>query len=306
MSTITEVLTNEEIEIETVTNSELIKVTQLPVITERLLSIKEQFMAETEEAKAMACTEETLKQVKARRAQITKVFNLLEDERKNAKKAILAPYEAFEQIYKSCVTDIYKPCDKELANKINEVEDGLKQEKRSYAISYFEEACKAANIDFLTVERVGLNIGLTTTKRAIQSKIGAFVAKVAEELTLIDTLDNGAEVLVEYKQTLNLAQAMNTVVNRHKAMAAEQERLEAKRIKDTEQAAIIEQVEEAAAELQAPIAEAVPETEQITESADQMYELSFTVRGTMAQLKSLKAFLSENGYDVRNGGDDNG
>lgn len=306
MSTITEVLTNEETEIETVTNSELIKVTQLPVITERLLSIKEQFIAETEEAKAMACTEETLKQVKARRAQITKVFNLLEDERKNAKKAILAPYEAFEQIYKSCVTDIYKPCDKELADKINQVEDGLKQEKRSYAISYFEEACKAANIDFLTVERVGLNIGLTTTKKAIQSKIGAFVAKVAEELTLIDTLDNGAEVLVEYKQTLNLAQAMNTVVNRHKAMAAEQERLEAKRIKDTEQAAIIEQVEEAAAELQAPIAEAVPETEQTAEQAEQMYELSFTVRGTMAQLKALKAFLSENGYDVRNGGDNNG
>lgn len=306
MSTIAEVLTNEEIKIEASDNTELIKVTQLPVITERLLSIKEQFMAETEEAKAMACTEETLKQVKARRAQITKVFNLLEDERKNAKKAILAPYEAFEQIYKSCVTDIYKPCDKELANKINEVEDSLKQEKRSYAFSYFEEACSAANIDFLTVDRVGLNIGLTTTKKAIQSKIGAFVAKVAEELTLIDTLDNGAEVLVEYKQNLNLAQAMNIVVNRHKAMAAEQERLEAKRIKDTEQAAIIEQVEEAAAELQAPIAEAVPETEQTAEQAEQMYELSFTVKGTLVQLKALKAFLSENGYDVRNGGDDNG
>lgn len=146
--------------------SNLIEVTQLPIIRERLLSVKEQFERETSEALAMDCTEDTLKAVKERRARITRVFNALEDKRKQAKKAILAPYEAFEKVYRECVTAIYAPCDKELADKIHEVEDGLKTEKRKIAEEYFSECCKAANIDFLTLDRMGLNIGLTTSKKS--------------------------------------------------------------------------------------------------------------------------------------------
>ncbi len=302
------VVTNEiEPRYEIIDNSNLIEVTQLPIITERLLSVKEQFEAAANEAKAMDCTEETLKLVKGRRAQLTKIFNLLEEKRKEAKKAILAPYDAFEQIYKSCVTDIYKPCDNELADKIHDVEDSLKQEKRAAALDYFEEACRAANIDFLTLDRVGLNIGLTTSKKAIRDKISVFILKVSEELSLIDTVDNGAEILVEYKQSLNVANAINTVNKRHAAMEAEQQKLEAKRIKNAEQAAAIERVEQAAAEMNTPITETVSEAEAAApvEIPEEIYELTFTVKGTLSQLKALKAFLVENGYDVRNGGDEN-
>lgn len=295
-------------EVENADNATLIEVTQLPIIKEQLLSIKEQFERETEDARSLACTEETLKIVKERRAQITKIFNALEDKRKQAKKAILAPYEAFEEVYKSCVTDIYKPCDKELADKIHEVEDGLKQEKRKTALEYFTECCKAANIDFLTIDRVGLNIGLSTSKKAIRDKISEFITKVSQELVLIDTQENSAEILVEYKQSLNVAQAITLVTNRHKAMAEEQARLEAKRVRDEERAAVIKKVEETAAEMQAPTIEEAPETEAETpvESPEDVYELSFIVRGTLAQLKALKTFLNNNGYEVRNGGDDNG
>lgn len=283
----------------------LIVVTQLPIIEQQLVTIKEHFVAAAERAKALECTEDTLKSVRETRANITKVFNVLEAKRKEAKKAIMAPYDAFEEIYKSCVTDIYKPCDKELADKIHEVEDGLKAEKRRIAQDYFDEYCKAANIDFLTLDRVGLNIGLSTTKKAIRDKISAFVTKVAEELTLIDTYENSAEVLVEYKQSLNVAQAAMTVINRHKAMAAEQERLEAKRAKDLEMAAAADYVEKIAEEMQQPVEE-MPELAPPApiEDSEKVYELSFTVRGTMVQLKALKAFLNDNGYDVRNGDGD--
>lgn len=295
-------------DIEKADSAELIEVTQLPIIKEQLFSIKEQFEQEAQDARALACTEETLKDVRERRARITKVFNVLEEKRKQAKKAILAPYEAFEEIYKACVTDIYKPCDKELADKIHEVEDSLKHQKRDYALDYFDECCRNANIDFLTIDRVGLSIGLSTSKKAIRDKISEFVAKVSEELVLIDTQENSAEILVEYKQSLNAAQAIMLVTHRHRAMAVEQARLEAKRVRDEERAAAVEKVEEAAAEMQAPTAETIPETEPTmpVESPEEEYELSFTVRGTMAQLKALKAFLNDNGYDVRNGGGENG
>lgn len=296
------------VDIENAEGAELIRVTQLPIIKEQLLSIKEQFEREAQDARSLACTEETLKIVKERRASISKVFNALEEKRKQAKKAILAPYEAFEEVYKSCVTDIYKPCDKELADKIHEVEDSLKHEKREFALDYFDECCRAANLDFLTIDRVGLNIGLSTSKKSIRDKISEFVTKVSQELVLIDTQENSAEILVEYKQSLNVAQAITLVANRHKEMAKEQAQLEAKRVRDVERAAAIKKVEEAAAEMQAPTAEFIPETEPTmpVESPEDVYELSFIVRGTMAQLKALKAFLSDNGYDVRNGGDDNG
>lgn len=285
----------------------LIEVAQLPIIKEQLLTIKEQFQRETAEAMKMECTEETVKLVKERRAQISKVFNSLEAKRKEAKKAILAPYEAFEQVYKDCVTDIYKPCDKQLADKITEVEDGLKNEKRKMAVDYFNECCAAANIDFLKIERVGLNIGLTTTKKSIQTTISTFVTKVAEELVLIEAQENSAEVLIEYKQSLNVAAAIMAVKNRHKAMAEEQARLEARRVKNDERAAAEERIDEITAEMQAPTATYIPETETESpaETSDEVFESSFVVRGTIEQLRALKAFLNDNGYDVRNGGGEN-
>lgn len=289
-------------------SSDLIQVTQLPIIQEQLMSIKEQFERETAEARSMACTEETLKSVKEHRARITKVFNALEDKRKQAKKAILAPYEAFEEVYKACVIDIYKPCDKELAEKIAEVEKGLKAEKYELAANYFEECCQSAGINFIPFERLDLKIGLSTTKKSIRDKISAFVNKVTEELVLIETQEYGAEILAEYRLSLNVAQAINKVNERHKAIAEEQARLEARRVADEQRAAVVEKVEEAAAEMSAPVAAETPDTELdvSVETHEELYELSFVVRGTLAQLKALKAFLDDNGYDVRNGDDDNG
>lgn len=301
----------EEITVEAEVKSEnvpaLIVVEQLPIIKEQLFSVKEQFQRETAEAVSMECTEETVKLVKERRAQISKVFNSLEAMRKEAKKAILAPYEAFEAVYKDCVTSIYKPCDERLAEKIAEVEDGLKREKRKMAQEYFNECCAAANIDFLSIDRVGLNIGLTTSKKSIQTAISAFVTKVSEELTLIDAQEDSAEVLIEYKQSLNVAAAIMAVKNRHKAMAEEQARLDIRRAKVDEQYLAASRVESAVEEFAAPTAAIIPEEAPAPEqTAETVYELSFVVRGTLEQLKTLKAFLYDNGYDVRNGDDENG
>ena len=284
----------------------VIEVTQLPIIKQRLIAIKEQFEREIQAARELACTEDTLKAVKEIRARLTKAFNEMEELRKQVKKQILAPYEALEEVYKSCITDIYKPCDKELADKIHEVENGLKAQKRKIAEEYFDEFSRAANIDFLTLDRVlvcvGLNIGLSTTKKAIRDSISLFITKVSEELVLIDTQEHSAEVLVEYKQSLNVAQAITLVTNRHKAMTEEQARIDLRRVKEDERAAAVERIDEIMTEIQAPTVMDIPENE----ASEPVYELSFVVRGTLGQLKALKAFLTDNGYDVRNGGDDNG
>ena len=130
------------IAVETTENDErLIVVKQLPVIEEQLQAIKQRFTEEAEAALSLACTEETLQAVRKKRSELSHIFDALETKRKEAKKAILSPYEAFEAVYKECVTDIYKPCDAALAKKIREVEDSIKAEKAQDCRGLFRRVC---------------------------------------------------------------------------------------------------------------------------------------------------------------------
>ena len=55
----------------------------------------------------------------------------------------MAPYDTFEAVYKECVTDVFGPADKQLAQRIAEVEDGLKQDKAAKVVAYFSELQRA-------------------------------------------------------------------------------------------------------------------------------------------------------------------
>lgn len=279
----------------------VIVVEQLPVIKQQLQAIKIRFAEETAKVQRLECTEETLKEIRAKRAELTKIFKALEEKRKAAKTAILAPYEEFEKVYKDCVTDIYKPCDDELANKIKAVEDELKTQKRNEAQIYFDEYAKSKGIDFVRLEQTGANITLTASKKSIHTQIKTFLDKVYDELGLIETQPYSAEILVEYKTTLNVAQAIKRVSDRHKAIEEEQRRREAVKAEIEMEKKTIKAVERAAEEFALASGDALSPVEEISVEeipvAEKKYETSFTVRGTLAQLKEIKVFLAEGGYE---------
>lgn len=273
----------------------LIVVKQLPVIEEQLKAIKELFQQEAAAALSLECTEETLQTVKKKRAELTKIFSALEAKRKEAKKAILSPYEAFEQVYRECVTEVYAPCDKELAAKIHEVEDGLKAQKRASAEEYFTEYCASKQIDFLSFDRLGINITLTASKKALREQIKSAIDKVSEELLLIATQENPDEILVEYKASLNVAQAITLVSNRHKAIEDERRQKEAAQALAMEKAQAAAKVEEATETIQPPKAESIEETPPIPQKP-KVYKVAFSVIGTIEQIRALKQFLTEGEY----------
>lgn len=273
----------------------LIVVKQLPVIEEQLKAIKELFQQEAAAALSLECTEETLQTVKKKRAELTKIFSALEAKRKEAKKAILSPYEAFEQVYRECVTEVYAPCDKELAAKIHEVEDGLKAQKRASAEEYFAEYCASKQIDFLSFGRLGINVTLTASKKALREQIKSAIDKVSEELLLIATQENPDEILVEYKTSLNVAQAITLVSNRHKAIEDERRRKEAAQALAMEKAQAAAKVEEATETIQPPKAESIEETPPIPQKP-KVYKVAFSVIGTIEQIRALKQFLTEGEY----------
>ena len=128
---------------------QVIKLQQLPIIVERLHSVKEDIERRTAEATSLICTEETYKSVKDARAQLNKEFKEYEAQRTAIKSKILEPYNAFEQVYRECVTAPFQQADAELKQKIADVTSGIVAQKTEALMDYYGELVEAADIDWL-------------------------------------------------------------------------------------------------------------------------------------------------------------
>lgn len=270
-------------------NSEIIVVKQLPEIEEHLQAIKAEVTAKVNDALSLVCTEETVKSVKTVRADLNKDLKEFEERRKAVKKAIMTPYEAFEAIYKDCISDTYKKADIELKAKIDSVENELKEQKTAEVKGYFDEYLQSKAIDFITFESANINVTLSASMKSLKEQAKTFIDRICDDLSLIDTQEHKDEILYEYKQSLNVSAAITTVVNRHKqleAMKAIEEEQKAKKQAAAEAAAKVEAVAPPTVE---PIAPPVEEEPVLT--------LRFTVRAKRSKLRELKEYLERNGFD---------
>lgn len=274
-------------------SNELIVVKQLPIIQERLKELSTEIDKKVENAKSLICTEETVKEVKQVKADMNKEFKDLEVQRKLVKEQVLAPYMQFEDIYKQYVSDKYKNADIELKNKVDSIENELKTKKEQEIKDYFEEYKIANNIDFITYGQARINVTLSASMKGLKEQAKQFIDKIADDLKLIETQEHKTEILVEYKQTLNVSQAITSVTNRFKAIEEEKKRQEQKvvHIEMNENHEITqksyEQLENA---FNKPL-------EQPKEENEEILTLKFTVRGTRTKLRELKQFLESGGYD---------
>lgn len=271
----------------------LIVVSQLPVITQHLNLVAEEIKQKTETAKSLVCTADTLKTVKATRADLNKEFNALEEMRKAVKSAVMAPYNEFEGIYKACVTDAFREADGVLKAKISEVEDSLKSEKEEAVRAYFDEYKTVCNVQFLQLEDAKLTITKTASLKSLKEDCKMFIEKVVSEMNyLVKTYPfEATEMIFEYKHSLSLEYAIGTVTNRVIALRKEKEALKLAQSKQQEAAAHAAEVEQLAAPTisNSETVEAQPEKEKV-------YQLVFKVWGTKDQLKMLKQFLKDGGY----------
>lgn len=284
-------------------SNELIVVKQLPIIQERLKELSTEIDKKVENAKSLICTEETVKEVKQVRADLNKDFKDLEMQRKLVKEQVLAPYMQFEEIYKQYVSDKYKNADIELKNKVDSIENELKNRKEQEIRDYFEEYKTANNIDFIAYEQARINVTLSASIKSLKEQAKQFIDKIVDDLKLIETQEHKTEILVEYKQTLNVSQAITSVTNRFKAIEEEKKRQEELKHRQLEEAKrIVEQnikIQEEATKkaLDNFVAPEVLQVPVIEEKQEEILTLKFTVKGTITKLKELKQFLESGGYD---------
>lgn len=209
------------------TENALIQVTQSPIIEERLRTAKEGVDKKVAEALSLVCTEESIRTVKAYRADLKKQFDALEEQRKAVKAAVFEPYNRFEEVYKECVSEPFKRADADLKRKIDDVEAEIKRRCEEGLREYFSELCAANHVEWLEFEQTGVKVDLTSAKaktpKKLREQLASFVANTVQDIDAIADMENADEVLAEYKQCLNFAEAVYTVQERHKRIEAERE-----------------------------------------------------------------------------------
>lgn len=271
------------------TGQELIVVEQLPVIRERLRVVSEDIDKQIAAAMTLSCTEDTVKQVKKLRADLSHDFAGWEDRRKVVKSSIMSPYEAFEDAYKEHISGKYKEADVALKRRIDAVEDELKQRKAGDLKDYFDEYAASRNIDFVTLQKAGINVTLSASLKSLKAQAKEFIDRICDDLALIDAQENSDEVLIEYYRTLNCSQAVTTVAARHKALAEQ----EARR-KEAEARRAAERATVAKTETVAPLS---PPSMTPVMERDPVRTLTFSVTAHTSKLRELKAFLDKEGYE---------
>ena len=268
----------------------LMKVTQLPVIEEHLRSRKEQTEQRGAEAMSLVCTDETLTSVKNIRAEMNREFADAETQRKAIKSAIMEKYDSFESVYRECIADPYKRADADLKAKIDATESEIKSRCEEMLLGYFRELCAVNEIDFLSFGQTGVKVDMASarakTPKKLMEQIKLKVDGVAQDMKTIGTMgENAPEIMVEYKNNLDLSLAISVVNERHRR--AEEEREAVKRHTVTPAA-------RAAGVTVAAAPQVVPK--RVEQAAVEHLTVSFRVTDTRERLRLLKQFLVSNGY----------
>jgi ASC-1-like (ASCH) protein len=185
-------------------------------VTERLASLN---------IENQVATEDTISALKKMRAELNGEAKVFEDQRKVIKKAILSPYDVFEGIYKAEIIEKYTKADETLKAKISDFEMKIKVEKRNNLQAYFKELAEHEGLDWLSFDSWNVEINLSTTEKKYKEMLLEFVGKVVEDLDLINTEGHAAEIIVEYKKTLNASQSITMVRQRKEQEKLEKERL---------------------------------------------------------------------------------
>ena len=266
-------------------NSELIVLEQLPIIKAKLENISKEIKEKVDRATSLIVNEDTVKEVKQVRANLTKEFNELESQRKQVKQAIMKKYDEFEDIYKENVSDLYKQADVELKEKIDNVENQLKQEKEEELREFANQHILANNLqDIIKYEDIGLNVTLSASMKSLKEGTKRFIEDIANDIELIKLEEYSDEILLEYKKTFDFTKAKLDVITRHKQLEEIQKQQEIKQEQEKQEEKVVEKVDE------------ITIPKEVIEDSE-ILKVTFTLTGTKEQIKKIKDLIIELGVE---------
>lgn len=245
--------------------------------------LKAEISEKMQDYKNLVFTEETIKEAKKDRANLNKLKNAFEDERKRIKRQCMAPYERFEAQVKELIALIEEPI-RLIDAQIKEVEEQKRQEKRKG----IEELFGSIGFqNFVTLDMVfdekWLNASVPMSK--IEEQMKSRMYEIGNGIMTIRNLPEFSfEAMEVYKKTLDLTQAIQegqrlSEIQKRKAAYEEEQR---KKEEAAKQAAI------------QPENKPEPDQSEVKEENSELIQLDFRVWGTREQIMGLRQYLIDN------------
>ena len=260
--------------------------TQPPVISENLLDLNTRVSSITTMLSTLPKEPENLPQVKKARADLRRYFESLEEQRKAVKAAVMAPYNDAEARYKRLVSDPINNADRLCKHFVETIESSLKRQCEDGLREYFLELCSVNHVEFLKFEQAGIQVDMASarqkTPKKLRDQLSKFVSRVSTEVDRISEMEDAEEILVEYKQSLNLSSAIGIVLERHRRLKQQREESLSRASAKASELEAVHKVDAIA-----PPAPVQPPKE------ERRYTISFTLRPTEAQMNKLRPFLIE-------------
>ena len=261
-------------------------VEQLPLIRQYFEEIHKEIAEKTTRAIELVVTEDNIKDIKKIRADLNKEYQDYEEKRKEIKRQILAPYEAFERDYKEMVALSFQAADTSLKKKIDASENVIKIAKEEELKEYFNELAEVLHLSqYVEFEELNIKINLSDSMKKLYKEVESKLKSIQNDIMLIEMEQDKADILVEYLIDFNFARAKMTVLRRKDAalkIEQEQNRInteiaeENARVKKLEEQIIVPKIEEKL----------------------ELLTTSFKVQGTRKQLLALREYINESGLTL--------
>lgn len=269
-------------------NVNIISINDLSQTEINLKRISGELKAKLDIALKMACTEETKQAVKKYRAELKKEFEELETERKAKTKEYEKPLNEFLAVYNELLLQPYRVADQALKNKIDEVETAQKDAKREAVESYARELIQSYALDWLDTSRIMPKVTLSASEKSLKKEVKEEADRIKSEVDCINTISDNAELMAQYMECLDLAAAQTIIAMRKESREQAEQAMAAYKEQEEIKQEVTERIEQLA-----------PPT---VVQEEKTYTMTFTVIGTIDQLKALKAFMIENNIIFSNGG----
>ena len=280
----------------------LIRIDTLPEVEEFFSSMREPVSNRISQILRAEYTEETRRDAEQARAEVRR---FKADIKGALKKAEAQLYEPWNKVLERAgeITMLCDKADEDLKGRIDTIKDKLKKEKFDEVEAYFNEKRGVLGLDWLDFVWVAPNIRLNDSLTALRKAIDQKLDRISADVMAILAMEHSAEIMAEYKGTLDLAASMKIVKFRLEREAEEAARIAALADKKREEAERIQSVQKAAEtheekteQLHAPAVKSA--TGGTVDSDTKRYNMTFTVSGTLDELKALKRWLCENNITI--------
>lgn len=283
---------------------------QLPAKIEfNFEEIKAELASLIQQYNTLVVTAESIRDAKDDKARLNKLYNAIDDKRKEIKKLCLAMYEPFEKQCKELLELIQQPITS-IDKQIKVFEDIEQQQKWEQIEAYYKVEVEELK-DLVPLEKIvsskWKNKG--ESLESVNNAIGDTLERIRGELETISTLHSEFEQQIKdvYLNDYNLSKAMmeQKRLEDRKRQLEEMERQKEERRKQAEEAERKRQEEQqrAAQNVSEPVIEAKKESpvQAVTEDTPATptapitpkYSATFKVTGTQTQLQALAAFMKK-------------